>query len=467
MWNETKSIIQNLDDFLPLENYGNIIEANALKIDWAILVKPEELNFITGNPPFRGARVMDSAQKSELNEIFKDWKNAGNLDYVSCWYKKSADFMKENSEIRSALVSTNSVCQGDSVATLWKPLFDDGIKINFAWRTFKWDSEAKEKAHVHVVIVGFSLIDSPVKKIFDGEKIIEAENINAYLVDAPNVFVEARSKPILPDVPILKMGNMAQDDGNLILNPEERDELIKNNPDSAKFIKRFMMGNELINNVPRYCLWLVDAKPDELRKCPQILERVAKVKEFRRASKREATRKLADSPRLFGERVETRGNYIAIPVVSSENRDYIPIGLLDDSVIPGNKLFVIPDATLYHFGILTSAWMRLTAGRMKSDYSYSKTIVYNNFPWLTFGHGVQKLISKIESTAKKILEAREKFPESSLADLYDPLTMPEELLKAHKANDAAVCEAYGFDKNISEEEIVSALMNLYEKISKE
>jgi len=467
MMNETKNIIKIADDVLPLKNFNNVIEANALTLDWTTLVKPDELNFIISNPPFRGARVMDATQKSELNEIFKGWKNAGNLDYVSCWYKKAADFMKENRKIKTALVSTNSICQGDSVATLWKPLFDDGIKINFAWRTFKWDSEAKEKAHVHCVIVGFSFDDTPDKKIYDGEKIIEAKNINAYLVDAPDVFVEARSKPLLSDVLILKMGNMAQDDGNLILTPEERDEIIKAEPTAAKFIKRFMMGNELINNVPRYCLWLVEAKPDELRKCPKILERVAKVKEFRLASPREATRKLADNPRLFGERVETAANYIAIPVVSSENRDYIPIGWLNDSIIPGNKLFIIPGATLYHFGVLTSrvhmAWMRTTAGRLETRYSYSKTIVYNNFVWPSVN---EKQKSKIESTAKKILEAREKFPASSLADLYDPLTMPEELLKAHKANDVAVCEAYGFDKNISEEEIVSELMSLYEKFSK-
>ena len=464
MMNETKNIIQFSDDVLPLKNFHNVIEANALTLDWTTLVKPDELNFIISNPPFRGARVMDATQKTELNEIFKGWKNAGNLDYVSCWYKKAADFMKENRKIKTALVSTNSICQGDSVATLWKPLFEDGIKINFAWRTFKWDSEAKEKAHVHCVIVGFSNFENnEAKFIFDGENKIEAKNINAYLVDAPDVFVEARSKPLC-DVPPMITGNMPADGGNLIINSqEEYNEFIKLEPNAKKYIKRFVMGYEFINNVPRWCLWLVGISPKELRSMPLVMERVEKVKALRQKSSQV---KLADRPHLFRESRNPE-HYLAFPNTSSENRQYVPVGWLDASVIPGNEIRILPDATLYHFGVLTSrvhmAWMKAVGGRLKSDYRYSKDIVYNNFVWPSVN---EKQKSKIESAAKKILEAREKFPDSSLADLYDPLTMPEELLKAHKANDAEVCEAYGFDKEIKEEEIVSALMSLYEKISK-
>ena len=467
MWNETKRIVKNLDEFLPLKSFNNIMEANALTLDWHEVVKPEELNFIISNPPFRGARVMDSVQKAELNEIFKGWKNAGNLDYVSCWYKKSVDFMKENPKIRSALVSTNSVCQGDSVATLWKPLFDDGIKINFAWRTFKWDSEAKEKAHVHVVIVGFAQVDSPVKKIFDGGNVIEARNINAYLVDVPDVFVESRNKPLF-SVPEIGIGNQPIDGGFYLFKEDEKREFIAKEPNSAKYFRKWYGADEFINRRPRYCLYLGNCPPEELRKMPECLKRVEVVKEYRLKSPSHGTVKLAETPRKFHVTNIPTGNYIVIPQVSSERRAYIPIGFMDSSVLCSDKLRLMPNATLYHFGILTSrvhmALMRLRSCRLKSDYSYSNAIVYNNFPWPSPS---EKQKSKIEATAKKILEAREKFPESSLADLYDPLSMPEELSKAHKANDAAVCEAYGFDKNISEEEIVSALMKLYEKISKE
>ena len=375
MWNETKGIIQFYGELLPLKSFNNIVEADALKIDWREVVKPEELNFILGNPPFRGARVMNAAQKAELNEIFKGWKNAGNLDYVSCWYKKASDFMKENRKIKSALVSTNSICQGDSVAILWKPLFEDGIK---------WDSEASEKAHVHCVIIGFSFDDSPDKKIFDGENKIEAKNINAYLVDAPDVFVESRQHPLC-DVPEIGIGNQPIDDGNYLFKENEMKEFIVKEPNSAKFFHKWYGADEFINRRPRYCLYLGNCPPEELRKMPECLKRVEAVKEFRLKSTRASTIKLAEMPRKFQTENMPTGNYIVIPKVSSEKRFYIPMGFIDGSVLCSDRVLLMPDANFYHFGILESsvhmAWMRLTAGRLEMRYNYSKDIVYNNFVW--------------------------------------------------------------------------------------
>lgn len=316
------------------------------------------------------------------------------------------------------------------------------------------------------MIIGFSAVeDKNQRKLYDSNGVTDCENINFYLVPGDDVFIESRKIPIC-DVPIMTAGNRPADGGYLIIDSqEEYEDFIKREPKAKKFIKRFVMGNEFINNIPRYCLWLVDATPDEIRKMPLVMERMKLCKEDRLKGAPDR-QKLADTPGLFREQMNPE-KYIVVPKTSSENREYIPIDWLDSETIPGDALRIIPDATLYHFGVLTSrvhmAWMRFTAGRMKSDYSYSNTIVYNNFVWPSVN---EKQKSKIESAAKKILEAREKFPESSFASLYDPLTMPEELLKAHKANDAVVCEAYGFEKNISEEEIVSALMSLYEKFSK-
>ena len=457
MWNETQKIVQNLDDFLPLENYENIIEANALKIDWATVVKPDELNFIMGNPPFIGRRYRTEEQHKEVAKFF-DYKD---IDYVACWYMVAAKYI-QGTNIRAAFVSTNSITQGEQVAPLWKKLFEDfKIHFDFAWRTFKWSSEATEKAHVHVVIIGFSQASKDNKKIiFDNENKIEAQNINGYLVDAPNVFIGVRSKPLC-DVPAMKNGNVPLDGDALKIEPEDLP-LFGNFP----HIKRLMGGRELLHNEKRYVLWLVGVSPSEIQKNSNVLERVKLCRNNRLKMKDKGTKKLAETPTTFRD-TNNPEKYIALPMVSSENRKYIPMAYLDSDVIPTNQIQTIPDATLYHFGVLTSrvhmAWVRTIAGRLKSDYRYSKDIVYNNFIWPAVN---EKQKSKIEMTAKKILEAREKFPESSLADLYDPLTMPEELLKAHKANDAAVCEAYGFDKNISEEEIVSELMRLYEKFSK-
>ncbi|MBR0074448.1 MAG: class I SAM-dependent DNA methyltransferase, partial [Synergistaceae bacterium] len=458
MWNETKNIIQNLDDFLPLENYGNILEANALKIDWAALVKPEDLNFIMGNPPFIGRRYRSEEQHEEVRQFF-DYKD---IDYVACWYMIAADYI-QGTNIECAFVSTNSVTQGEQVAPLWKPLLKDKkIFINFAYRTFRWLSEAKDKAAVHCVIIGFSCVERSKKIIFDSENRSHyVKHINGYLTDAPDVFIGIRSRPLC-DVPVMKNGNVPLDGDALKIEAGDLP-LFGNFP----YIKQLMGGRELLHNEKRYVLWLVGVSPGEIHKNSKVVERVKLCRENRLNMKDKGTQKLAETPTTFRD-TNNPEKYIALPMVSSENRKYIPMAYLNSDVIPTNQIQTIPDATLYHFGVLTSfvhmAWVRVVAGRLKSDFRYSKDIVYNNFPW-PLPSEKQKL--KIEMTAKKILEAREKFPESSLADLYDPLTMPGELLKAHKANDIAVCEAYGFDKNISEEEIVSALMRLYEKISKE
>ena len=457
MWNETKKIVQNLDEFFPLKSFNNITEANALKIDWREVVKPEELNFIIGNPPFVGRRYRTEEQHKEVAKFF-DYKD---IDYVACWYMVAAKYI-QGTNIRAAFVSTNSITQGEQVAPLWKKLFEDfKIHFDFAWRTFKWSSEANEKAHVHVVIIGFSQAPNDNKKIiFDDENKIEAQNINGYLVDAPNVFIGVRSKPLC-DVPAMKNGNVPLDGDALKIEPEELPLF-----GSFPHIKRLIGGRELLHNEKRYVLWLVGVSPSEIQKNSKVLERVKLCRNNRLNMKDKGTQKLAETPTTFRD-TNNPERYIALPMVSSENRKYIPMAYLNSDVIPTNQIQTIPDADLYHFGVLTSrvhmAWMRTVAGRLETRYRYSKDIVYNNFVWPSVN---EKQKSKIESTAKKILEAREKFPESSLADLYDPLTMPPELLKAHKANDAAVCEAYGFDKNISEEEIVSALMSLYEKFSK-
>ncbi|MBR1487174.1 MAG: class I SAM-dependent DNA methyltransferase, partial [Synergistaceae bacterium] len=408
MWNETKEIVQVLDDVLPLEKFkNNIIEENALKIDWRDVVKPEELNFIMGNPPFIGARVMDATQKAELNEIFKGWKDAGNLDYVSCWYKKAADFMKENRKIKAALVSTNSICQGDSVATLWKPLFEEGIQINFAWRTFKWDSESLHKAQVYCVIVGFSFEKNSAGVIFDGENKIEAQNINAYLVDAPDVFVESRPHPLC-DVPEIGIGNKPIDGGFYLFDKDEMKAFIKKEPNSKKYFREWYGADEFINSKPRYCLYLRNCPPGELRKMPECLKRVEAVKKYRLKSSSLGTVKLANYPLKFHVTNMPKGKYLVIPKVSSDKRPYIPMGFMTPDILSSDLIFIMPDATLYHFGILTSsvhmAWVRAVAGRLGVGFRYSKFIVYNNFVWPTPS---EKQREKIEETAKKILEVRE------------------------------------------------------------
>ena len=467
MMQETEQLMQVNLEFLPLKSYANITEGNALRLNWESVVPKEKLCYIMGNPPFSGARLMNQAQKKDVMDIFDGVKNNGNLDYVSCWYKKSADMMT-GMAIRTALVSTNSITQGEQVAILWKYLFAHGVHIDFAYKTFIWDNEANQKAHVHCVIVGFSKAPNTAqKRIFDNgvEKIVE--NINGYLIDAENVFILRNVKPLC-DVPEMYLGGQALDNGNLILTIEEKENLLSKEPQAEKFIRPYMMGKDFIQRKPRYCIWLVNANPAKLKKCPIILKRIEAVREFRLKSKRQSTLKSAETPTLFAEIKESKSKYVALPKVSSENRRYIPIDYLPAEIIPGDKLFVIENAEIYHFGVLASnvhmAWMRAVCGRLKSDYSYSNTVVYNNFPWC---NPTPKQKQKIEQTAQAILNARAKYPDCSLADLYDETTMPPELRKAHQLNDFAVMQAYGFDKKITESECVAELMKLYQQLTEQ
>lgn len=470
MLQETAKLVQFNLEPLPLKAYHNIHEGNALRIEWSDVIAPTRLNYIMGNPPFVGARWMSKEQKQDVINIFgANWTGVGDLDYVCCWYKKAVDMMNVNPYIKSALVSTNSITQGGAVINLWKPLFEQyGIHFNFAYRTFRWDSEADIKAHVHCVIIGFSSIktasNSP-KRIYISEfQSISATNINGYLMDAPDVFIEKRMHPI-SEVPEICLGGQPIDDGNFILTREEKEHFIKKEPQAEQFLRPFMMGKDFIDRKPRFCLWLQDASPALLRQCPTILERVKNVREFRLKSNRGSTLKAAETPTLFGAPFECKSQYIALPKVSSENRRYIPMDYLSANIIPGDKLFCMQGATLFHFGILTSnvhmAWMRAVCGRLEMRYSYSNTIVYNNFPW---PNPTEEQKRRIEQTAQAILDARTKYPDCSLADLYDEVAMPPELRKAHQDNDRAVMAAYGFSTRISESECVAELFKLYQNI---
>ena len=468
MMKETEDVVHMTLDFLPLKSYANIVEGNALRTEWADVIPRHELDYIMGNPPFVGARMMGAEQKDDVNAIFPGWKNAGNLDYVSCWYKKAADLMAGTS-IRAALVSTNSVTQGEAVANLWKPLFESGVHIDFAHRTFRWDSEAKIKAHVHCVIVGFSTAPNAAPKtLFTSERAQVVQNINGYLLDADNVFVESRSKPLC-NVPEIGIGNKPIDGGNYLFTKEEMDEFLKIEPIAVKWFMPWYGSQEFINRCPRYCLWLGDCPPNELRKMPECMKRVEAVRQLRLASKSAGTVKLADTPTRFHVENMPKGTYIVVPEVSSERRRYVPMGFMTPDILCSNLVKIIPNATLYHFGVLTSnvhmAWMRAVCGRLKSDYRYSKDVVYNNFPWPT-PTDAQK--AKIEQTAQAILDARTLYLDASLADLYDETTMPPELRKAHQQNDKAVMMAYGFwGKLNSEPACVSELMKMYQQLIEE
>lgn len=434
---------------IPIASSATIIQGNALNLDWEQVVPKKELSYILGNPPFLGARVMSKEQSAEIACLFNGVKNSGNLDYVTGWYKKAADYIKDTT-IKCAFVSTNSICQGQQVPILWPLLFSQGIHIDFAHQTFKWSNEARGNAAVYCIIVGFSLNESTDKKLFlyedvkDVPKEVPAKQINAYLMDAQNVFIDSRSKTIEERTKPLLFGSMPNDGGHLIIELNEYEDFIKQEPESQKYIKTFIGAEEFINNKKRYCLWIVNAEPKHLKQCPHILERIQKVREHREHSDREATRKLAAMPSLFGEiRQPETGHYLLIPRVSSERRRYIPIGFLDVSVIASDSTLIVPNATLYEFGILTSqmhmAWMRTVCGRLKSDYRYSAQIVYNNFPWPEASESQKESIAQ---KAQAVLDARNKFPESSLADLYDPDTMPSVLVKAHAVLDSAVDKLY-------------------------
>ncbi|MCR4905844.1 MAG: methylase [Clostridiales bacterium] len=463
MMRETAWLLSIDPSYLPLKTNANIVEANALRIDWADVVPKDKLRYIMGNPPFVGFKYSSPEQKSDMQLVFsKDIKTAL-LDYVCCWYKKAAEYIQET-RIEVAFVSTNSVSQGQMAADLWSYLLNKyHVVINYAYQSFVWESESSLSASVHVVIICFSVIERKEKTIFSHSSPLIAKNINPYLIDGNNTLINSRRKPLY-DIPEMIMGNQAMDGGNLIIEEEDYDGFIKQEPKAIPYIKRYMMGYEFINNKKRYCLWLVNCPPETLKSMPLVMKRIQAVQLMRSSSNDAGARKKADTPTLFREQ-RNPDHFIAVPIVSSERRRYIPMGYLDNSVIAGNKLFIVPDASVYHFGVLSSnvhmSWVRTVAARLKSDYTYSKDIVYNNFPWPD-PTPAQK--EKIGQTAQAILDARALYPDSSLADLYDPLTMPPELLKAHQANDRAVMQAYGMPiKETDEAACVAWLMRLYQK----
>jgi len=477
MLQETAKIVSFNIDPLPLKSYHNIHEGNALRLDWSDVIAPDKLNYIMGNPPFVGYSLQSKEQKEDMLSIYVDekgkpYKTAGKIDYVAAWYWKAAQMMAINPAIHAALVSTNSITQGEQVAAIWKPLFERfGIHIDFAYRTFRWDSEADIKAHVHCVIIGFSSSISPEshsgKTIYlSDNQSIQAANINPYLIDAPDIWIESRNKTLC-NVPEMIYGSKPTDGGHLIIEENEYDEFIAKDPNSKQFIKRMVGAEDFINNKLRYCLWLIGANPSDIRRCPLIVERIAKVREMRLNSSKEATRKYADFPTQFMECRQPQTDYLIFPRHSSEKRRYIPIGYVPSDIICNDSANVVPSASLYHFGVLTSnvhnAWMRAVCGRLEMRYRYSNTIVYNTFPWPT---PTDEQKAKIEQTAQAILDARAKYPDCSLADLYDEVTMPPELRTAHRENDRAVMAAYGFPTSMTESACVAELFKLYQKLTK-
>lgn len=538
MMEKTSEILQRNLEFLPLKTNANIVEGNALKMDWEYLhaeelelplfadrlniVHPKDIrpdmkmtvaepgkhydtltvvtenvhlgkdekkineknvyDYIMGNPPFVGARLMSESQKSDVLSVWGNVKNIGNADYVSCWYKKAADLIRGTST-KCALVSTNSITQGEQVAIVWKPLFAQGIEIDFAYRTFRWDSDSTEKAHVHCVIVGFSdgrkqdtgirnqdtedrRQEAGIKFLIDekGER-HEAKNINGYLLDAPDIFVESRNKPLC-DVPEFGIGNKPIDNGNYLFDEEEMQKFIKKEPNSKKYFHKWIGADEFINGYFRYCLWLGDCPLSEIKNMKECYKRVQAVRDYRLASKSAGTRKIADKPTRFHVENMPTQNYIVIPEISSEKRHYVPIGFMTPDIMCSNRVKISQNASIYHFGVLTSsvhmAWMRAVCGRLEMRYCYSVNIVYNNFPWCN-PTDIQK--ETIEKTAQTILDIRSKYPNDNLAVLYDDTLMPPALRKAHKENDRTVLQAYGFPQDATESEIVARLFEMYEKMT--
>ena len=495
MLNETANILHAPPKYLPLHDYDGIVEGNALRMDWGGLLTQRRgeaegaegglaaknaenaksgFDYIMGNPPFIGYSNQSAEQKDDILSLYRDekgkpYKTAGKIDYVTGWYWKAAELGGH-----CAFVSTNSICQGEQVAAVWKPLVERfGLEIDFAHRTFRWDNESFEKAHVHCVIVGFHVRKSPAdgktNTIFENDKTIPAAHINGYLMDAQDVWIESRTKPLC-DVPEMRSGGKPVEGGHLILTTQEKDDLLRQEPKAEKFLRQFMGSEDYIHNETRWCLWLKDVSPAELRSMPKVLERVQKVRDFRLASVKPATRQTADTPWRFMEiKQPNDGNFILVPKVSSETRHYVPMGFMTFETVISDLAFLIPSASLYHFGVLTSsahmAWMRVVAGRLKSDYRYSAAIVYNNFPWPDLCDSAS-LREKISQTAQAILDVRGKYPDSSLADLYDPLTMPPDLRAAHAANDRAVLAAYGLRPDTPELEIVAHLFKLYAEKTK-
>ena len=469
MMQETEALVSQDFDFFPLTNNANIVEGNALRMDWNTVVPALQLNYIMGNPPFVGQKLQTAEQKADLKEVFgADHKGLKMLDYVSGWYLKAATYMVGTS-IKAALVSTNSISQGEAVTDLWERLVDMGINICFAYRTFVWDSEATSKAAVHCVIIGFTYENPPNKRIFNGDRIQKADNISPYLVDAPNVFVHRRGLPVCKAPDMTKGAQLIDGGGFMINSEEEKAAFISANPEAEPYVYRYYNARDFINNTPaKYCLYLKHCPPALMKNCKGIKDRVAAVYDYRANSDAATTRVLKDRPSQFFQSQVPEGTSVVVPVVSSENRRYIPMAFMNSGVVFTNALFYVDNADIYTFGILQSnvhmAWVRTICGRLKSDYRYSNDIVYNNFPW---PNPTPEQKAKIEATAQGILDARAKYPDASLADLYDELTMPIELKKAHQANDRAVMEAYGFSLKMTEQECVAELMKIYQKLIEE
>ncbi len=474
---------------LPLRKSANIANKNALETDWHSLIEPipfekreQRFDYIFGNPPFIGKQLQNESQKADLFRIFSSVKGAGVLDYVTCWYIKAAQYLQKYSsaeqqgdskmqdKTKVAFVSTNSISQGEQVGILWNELFNKyRIKIHFAHRTFKWTNEARGKAAVHVVIIGFSNFDINDKRIFEYEDIkgepheIKVKNINSYLIGGKDFYLLSRTKPLC-GVPEIFKGNQPTEGGFLILSKEEKDEYISKETRGSAFLKKIVSGKEYLNNDERWCFWLVDADPKEIRNLPLLLEKINNVKEFRLQSTFADTRKLADTPSLFRD-LKNPESFIVIPATTSENRKYIPFGFLDKNYIPSNSIYMIENASIFHFGVLASemhmAWVKSVCGRLKSDFRYSKDIVYNNYPWPEVP--TEKQIKSVETAAQKVLDVRKEFPGSSLADLYDPLTMPPALVKAHQELDKAVDLCYRPQPFLNETKRIEFLFELYDK----
>jgi len=456
---------------LPLKKSPTIVKQNALRIDWKKILSPEKCGYILGNPPFIGAKYQNDDQRADMKHVTSDIKHGGLLDYVAGWYFKAGQYIR-GTEIKVGFVSTNSISQGEQVGILWRSLFQKyGLKIHFAYRTFPWESEARGKAHVHVVIIGFGSFETSEKRIYEhqeeGQSTVHfVKNISPYIVEGSDMVIINRSKPI-SNVPEMNFGNQPIDGGAFILSDTEKRDMISQEPASKKYIRLFIGSQEFINGETRWCLWLNEASPTELRSMPEVMNRIEAVRKFRKSSKRPATRDLAASPSRFAFISHPNTEYLLVPSVSSEKRRFIPLGFMPKTVIASNLCLIIPCATLYHFGVLSStmhmSWVRQVCGRLESRYRYSAKLVYNNYPWSEKTTSKQK--QAVEKAARDVLEAREKYPDSTLADLYDPLTMPSNLIKAHSNLDRAVDLCYRSQPFTSERQRVEYLFWLYGKIT--
>lgn len=466
MMKATEDIVHMSLDFLPLKSHANIVEGNALRMDWECVASKYKLNYIMGNPPFVGKKYQTKCQKADMKAVFgSKQKGVGNLDYVTAWYRHAAEYIS-GTRIMVAFVSTNSIVQGEHIPLFWKILYEQyQVNIIFAHQTFKWNSEAKEKATVHCVIIGFCVGQTSLKKwlFLSSEMVRNVSNIHPYLIEMPNIFIENRSMPLFESSPLV-YGSFALDDGNYTISPTEYAEMLKQEHFIEPYLKLFIGSEEFIKNKKRYCIWLKGADIREIKKSKILSERISNVQKWREKSERTETVEAAKTPMLFAEIRQPKTDYLAIPITSSERRRYIPMGYMTKDIIASNHLLVLPNATLYEFGVLISnvhmAWMRTVAGRLEIRYNYSARIVYNNYPWC---RPTQEQRAAIEKTAQGILDARELYPQYNLAEMYDPLYMPNELLNAHRANDRAVMQAYGFlGKGMTESACVAELMNLYQ-----